>query len=165
MTATHKALKRVVRAGTEGVRVAVAESLTSGSLCAQLGEGESASEWFAGGVVAYFTRTKEKLLGLPPGTDPCSSECATHLADRVRRMFDADVSVSTTGVGGPEPQDGHAPGTVYLGWATESGTGARLLQLEGDPESVLRQTVEQALELIAELAEEVQDTAKDRAAS
>ncbi len=165
MKRTHKALRRVVKAGSDGVRVAVAESLTSGSLCAQLGEGESASEWFAGGVVAYFTRTKEKLLGLPPGTDPCSSECATHLADRVRKMFDADVSVSTTGVGGPDPQDGHAPGTVYLGWATEAGTGAQLLTLKGDPESVLRQTVEHAIELIADLAEEAHDRTKERPAS
>lgn len=165
MNETRKALKRVVSAGSDGVRVAVAESLTSGSLCAKLGEGESASEWFAGGVVAYFTRTKEKLLGLPPGTDPCSSECATHLADRARRMFDADVAVSTTGVGGPDPQDGHAPGTVYLGWATAAGTGARLLRLEGDPEAVLRQTVEQALGLLADLAEQAQADGKDRAAS
>ena len=48
----------LARAAQRGYRVAVAESLTSGLLCSVVGKGDCASEWFAGGIVAYFTETK-----------------------------------------------------------------------------------------------------------
>lgn len=148
-------LERLSRAGRLGVRVAVAESLTSGQLCSEVGRGGDASAWFVGGVVAYHTRAKEEALGLAPGTDPCSAACAAQLAVGVRALLGADIAVSTTGVGGPEPEGGHAPGTVYLGWATEAGSGHRLLQLQGEPDSVLRDAVRAAVSLLAEVAERV----------
>src|SRR5690349_20430325 len=114
-------LSRTARA--EGLRIAVAESLTSGQVAHTVGAGEHAAEWFAGGIVAYLVDVKERVLGVPPGTDPCSATCAEQLAIGARELFDADVSVSTTGVGGPDPEDGHAPGTVFLGWATPTEFG------------------------------------------
>ncbi|WP_318387561.1 CinA family protein, partial [Microbacterium maritypicum] len=119
------------------LRVGVAESLTAGLLAHTIGSGDAASDWFAGGVVAYRTDVKERVLGLTPGTDPCSASCAEQLAAGARRLFDADIAVSTTGVGGPEPQGGHPAGTVYLGWATADDTGHRRLALVGDPEEGL----------------------------
>lgn len=143
-------LARVAR--VRGLRVAVAESLTSGMLAASVGSGERSSEWFAGGVVAYGTDVKERVLGLRPGTDPCSAECATQLARGTRDLLRADVVVATTGIGGPEPVDGHAPGTVYLGWVAPSGEGATRLQLAGDPPEVLQATSDAALDLLVRLA-------------
>lgn len=136
-----------------GLRVAVAESLTSGRLANTVGSGADASEWFAGGVVAYLTDVKERVLGLAPGTDPCSAACAEQLAIGARDLLDADVCVSTTGVGGPDPDGGHPPGTVYLGWATPDAVGHRRLALTGDPEEVLAATVEAAVRLLAFHAE------------
>ncbi|WP_136043172.1 MULTISPECIES: CinA family protein [unclassified Microbacterium] len=136
-----------------GLRVAVAESLTSGQLASTVGAGSEASEWFAGGVVAYLTDVKERVLGLVPGTDPCSAACAEQLATGARDLLDADLCVSTTGVGGPDPEGGHPPGTVYLGWATADAVGHRRLALTGDPEEVLAATVEAAVRLLAFHAE------------
>lgn len=136
------------------VTVAVAESLTCGLLSSAVGRGEDASGWFAGGVVAYFTRVKEDVLGVTPGTDPCSPECAEQLADGVRLLLGAQVAVSTTGVGGPEPEGGHDAGTVFLGWATPDATGHVRLALDGGPDEILEATVERALEVLADLAEE-----------
>ncbi|WP_372469045.1 CinA family protein [Microbacterium maritypicum] len=136
-----------------GLRVAVAESLTSGRLANTVGSGADASEWFAGGVVAYLTDVKERVLGLVPGTDPCSAACAEQLAIGARDLLDADLCVSTTGVGGPDPDGGHPPGTVYLGWATPDAVGHRRLALTGDPEEVLATTVEAAVRLLAFHAE------------
>ncbi|GAA5206734.1 CinA family protein [Microbacterium kyungheense] len=133
---------------SSGVRIAVAESLTSGMLASAVGSGPDAQEWFCGGIVAYRTEVKERLLGLPTGIDPCSDVCATQLAAGARELLSADIAVSTTGVGGPDPEDGHPPGTVYLGWATATDSGARLLTLSGDPEEVLTQTVDAALALL-----------------
>lgn len=134
-----------------GIRIAVAESLTCGMLASTIGEGSDAESWFAGGVVAYQMPVKEAVLGLPPGTDPCSAECAEQLARGVRALLGVDVAVSTTGVGGPDPEDGHLPGTVFLGWQTAEGTGHRELALSGPPEAVLEQTVDAALALLEEL--------------
>ncbi|MDF2507940.1 MAG: damage-inducible protein CinA [Microbacterium sp.] len=135
------------------LRVALAESLTSGQLASTVGAGADASEWFAGGIVAYLTDVKERVLGLTPGTDPCSAACAEQLATGARDLFEADLCVSTTGVGGPDPEGGHAPGTVYLGWATADAVGHRRLALTGEPEEVLAATVEAAVRLLAFHAE------------
>jgi nicotinamide-nucleotide amidase len=136
-----------------GIRIAVAESLTCGLLASELGKGHDAAEWFAGGVVAYRRDVKERVLGVHPGVDPCSEECAEQLAAGVRGLLDADVAVSATGVGGPDPEDGHRPGTVYLGWSAGVGVGHLLLQLEGDPEDVLAETVAQCVSVLEELLE------------
>ena len=136
-----------------GLSVAVAESLTSGILASEVGKGESAGDWFSGGVVAYRMPVKTHVLGVPEGVDPCSAGCATALATGVRALLQAGIAVATTGIGGPDAEDGHAPGTVYLGWATADDSGATHLQLDGEPEEVLSATVDHALQLLVRLAE------------
>jgi nicotinamide-nucleotide amidase len=135
-------------ARTRGLRVAVVESLTSGGLAQVIGAGEEASMWFAGAIVAYMTDVKHHLLKMAPGVDPCSAECAEQLAAGGRALFDADICVATTGVGGPDPEDGHEPGTVYLGWAADGGIGHVPLQIDGGPDVVLTATVTAASRLL-----------------
>lgn len=148
-------IERISRLARErGLRIAVAESLTSGLLATEVGKGEHASEWFAGGVVAYLPDIKVGVLGVPEGIDPCSSECAAALAVGVRALMHADVAVSTTGIGGPDDADGHHAGTVYLGWATRTSAGSVGRHLAGPPDDVLRSTAEEALELLATLIDE-----------
>ncbi|MFB8388197.1 CinA family protein [Microbacterium sp. NPDC055910] len=142
-------LSRLAR--DRGVTLAVAESLTSGKLAGTVGAGENASEWFAGGVVAYFTSVKESVLGVEPGVDPCSGACAEQLARGVQQLMDADIAVSTTGVGGPDIDGGHPPGTVHIGWATRDDVGSLALKLPGDPAAVLEATVDRAVEALTRL--------------
>jgi PncC family amidohydrolase len=135
-----------------GLTVAVAESLTAGLLASAIGEGPDAKEWFCGGVVAYQTAVKQQVLGLADGVDPCSAACATQLAVGVRDLLRADVVVSTTGVGGPDPEDGHPPGSVFIGWATAHDTGSRFIAMEGSPAEILDQTVDAAIAVLLETA-------------
>lgn len=135
-------------AQTRGLRVCVVESLTSGRLSSAVGAGAEASTWFAGGLIAYLTDVKENLLGLGPGIDPCSADCAVQIARGGLRLFEAEVCVSTTGVGGPGAEGGHPAGTVYLGWATAEGAGHRALNLLGDPEQVIDDATEAAVRLL-----------------
>lgn len=139
-------LSEVARA--RGLTVCVAESLTSGRLANTVGAGHDAADWFAGGVVAYRTEIKERVLGVVAGTDPCSASCAEQLALGALELFDADACVSTTGVGGPGPEVGHPPGTVYLGWATRQASGHRALALRGDPSAIIEQATEAATRLL-----------------
>jgi nicotinamide-nucleotide amidase len=114
-----------------GLTIAVAESLTSGLLASEVGKGENAGDWFSGGVVAYRMPVKVEVLGVPKALDPCSPECAQALAEGVRTLLRSDIAVATTGVGGPDPEDGHLPGTVYLGWASAQGAGAPASRVAG----------------------------------
>ncbi|WP_202876836.1 CinA family protein [Microbacterium sp. RG1] len=135
-----------------GIRVAAAESLTGGQVCTALGATPGASDWFAGGVVAYTIETKNLVLGVPEDIDPCSAECARTMAAGVRDALEVDAAVATTGVGGPDPQDGHAPGTVFIGWARGPHAGAREFSFEGDdPEQIVEATTHAALEMLAEV--------------
>jgi len=132
-------------------RVAVAESLTSGNIAAAVGAGTDASTWFAGAMVAYQQDVKERMLGVPAGTDPCSAACAEQLARGIRELLDSDVAVSATGVGGPDPEDGHPPGTVFLGWATSTAAGSRYLWLRGEPTEVVNRTTVECVRLLVEV--------------
>ncbi|MGN6301154.1 MAG: CinA family protein [Angustibacter sp.] len=104
------------------LRLATAESLTGGLVAGAVTSVPGASQVFVGGVVAYATELKHLLLGVDAGllerkgaVDP---DVAAQMADGVRRRLGADIGLATTGVAGPDPQDGHAPGTVFVGVAT-----------------------------------------------
>ncbi len=141
----------------DALRIAVVESLTAGGLAHAIGAGDDASSWFAGGIVAYMTDVKQHLLNVAAGVDPCSAECAEQLAAGGLELFGGDVCVATTGVGGPDPEDGHPPGTVYLGWAMHDQRGHEHLQLDGDQDAVLSATVEAGVRLLRERAEDFSD--------
>ncbi|HEV7757729.1 MAG TPA: competence/damage-inducible protein A [Acidimicrobiales bacterium] len=100
----------------QGLTLAVAESLTGGLVAARLVNVVGASTWFRGGVVSYASDVKHSLLDVPPG--PVVSEAAARaMATGVRSVLGADVGLAVTGVAGPDPQDGEAPGTVFMGVA------------------------------------------------
>jgi nicotinamide-nucleotide amidase len=123
-----------------GLTVAVAESLTGGLAASRIVAVPGSSEWFRGGVVAYDSQVKFDLLGVPEG--PVISETtAKAMADGVRRVLGADVGLATTGVAGPAEQEGHPPGTVWLGIAVGDDVEATLLQLPGDRERIRQLTV------------------------
>lgn len=130
---------------TAGTTVAVVESLTSGAVASALGRGRDAAQWFRGAVVAYETVTKEAVLDLEPGTDPCSPSCAEQLARNGRALLRTDVCVSITGVGGPDATDGHPAGEVHLGTATVDGTVTEQHQFSGPPEDVVAESTLAAL--------------------
>src|SRR5690349_16141013 len=113
-----------------GVQVAVAESLTGGLLGAALAEAPGASRWYAGGIVPYARHVKHSVLNVPPGP-VVSAEAAMAMAVAGARLMSAEYAVSLTGVGGPDPQDGLPPGTVYLGICTPYGARQRKLYLPG----------------------------------
>lgn len=139
-----------------GLRVCVAESLTSGRLASTVGAGEGAGGWFGGGIVAYQTAEKERILRVTPGLDPCSAEVAEQLASGALELFQADLCVATTGVGGPGPDErGNPEGTVYVGWASPLGVGHKKLALSGDPEDIMDAAVDAAVRMLALHAESI----------
>ncbi|MBS2938298.1 nicotinamide-nucleotide amidohydrolase family protein [Nocardioides sp. J2M5] len=147
----HLALDLLVGSGGT---VACAESLTGGLLAARLTDVPGASRALVGGVVSYATRVKVSLLDVPEDVvarhGVVSGECAAAMAQGVRRRLDATWGVSTTGVAGPDPQEGHPAGTVWVGVAGPDGLRTRLLALEGDRSGIREATCAAALDLLVE---------------
>ena len=144
----------VVRAArSTGATIAIAESLTGGAVCAALVSVPGASHVLVGGVVSYAVDAKHRLLGVPmdllDGVGPVSREVAVAMAEGARERLGADIAVSTTGVAGPEPHDGQEPGTVWVGVATATASGASLHRAEGDRSHVRAAAVDWALDALA----------------
>jgi nicotinamide-nucleotide amidase len=136
-----------------GETVAVAESLTGGRLAATLVDVPGVSAVFRGGLVVYATDLKSSLAGVPAELlaerGPVDPDVALALAAGVRERCGADWGLATTGVAGPEPQDGKPAGTVYIACAGPPGAVVRELDLSGDRTAIQRSTVDAALELLA----------------
>ncbi|MBX3194988.1 MAG: CinA family protein [Microbacteriaceae bacterium] len=142
---------------SRGLTLAVAESLTGGLLIAVLVSVPGASDVVRGGVVAYATDVKAAILGVDAGL--LEREGAIHpgvaeqMAAGVRSRLGASIGVATTGVAGPDPQDGHAPGEVWLGFATDRGSSSVGLSLGGDRDAIRRETVGEGLRRLLELVQ------------
>lgn len=143
-------VERIATAARDrGLTVATAESLTSGLIASRLGAGPEASEWFRGGVVAYQEPVKFDVLGVPEGP-VVTATCAEEMARGVARLLGADVAVAVTGVGGPDPEEGEPPGTVYVGLALRGRVASARVDLDGEPEEVLEGTADAALARLAD---------------
>lgn len=109
-----------------GLHLAVAESLTAGLVAASIADVPGASRVLQGGIVAYQTSLKHRLLGVDKtllaergAVDPqVAEEMALGVRERLSEgVISATIGVSTTGVAGPDWQDDEPPGTVFIGLA------------------------------------------------
>lgn len=137
MTAAREVAAGLLAALAErGWTVATAESLTGGQVAATLVDVPGASRSVRGGVVAYATDLKGSVLGVDAGLlaehGAVHPEVARQMAEGVRGLLGADLGLATTGVAGPDPQDGFSPGTVHVAVAAPAGTVVRSLELTGD---------------------------------
>jgi nicotinamide-nucleotide amidase len=101
-----------------GLTLATMESCTGGMLANTITNVPGSSGYFRGGLVAYATEMKIEW-----GVDAAaiaqhgviSAECAREMARAARERLGADIGIGITGVAGPDPQEGHPPGTVHIG--------------------------------------------------
>ncbi|CAL9579556.1 CinA family protein [Streptomyces albus] len=119
-----------------GQTLAVAESLTGGLVAAEITAVPGASRSFLGSVTAYATALKRDVLGVDGALleerGAVDAEVARQMARGVRTALGAHWGLSTTGVAGPQPQDGQPVGTVYVAVAGPDGeAAAELLRLDG----------------------------------
>jgi nicotinamide-nucleotide amidase len=139
-----------------GATVATAESLTGGLLAGLLTGVAGASAVFVGGVVSYATSVKQDVLDVPASvveTDGVvSAACAEAMASGVRELLGTTYAVSTTGVAGPETQEGKPVGTVHVGLAGPDGVRSVRLDLAGDRAGIREATCVAAMaELLSAL--------------
>lgn len=111
----------------QGETLATAESLTGGMVAAKLTSVPGASDVFKGGIVSYASEAKFALLGVPEGP-VVSVAAAEQMALGACEALAATCAIATTGVAGPDPLEGHPPGTVCL--ATAIGGKAESMKAE-----------------------------------
>lgn len=140
--------------GSRGATLAVAESLTGGRVLARLISVPGASTAVRGGVVAYATDLKHRLLGvdrqLLDREGAVHPEVAADMARGVRDALGATWGVATTGVAGPAPQDGRPPGTVHVAVAGPHTLVVRSPSLPGDRGAVREAAADAALGLLVD---------------
>ena len=141
--------------GARRLTVATAESLTGGLLCGALTDVPGASAVVRGAVVAYATDLKQSVLGV--GADVLArrggavqAEVAAQMAVGVCRVLGSSVGVATTGVAGPQPQDGQPVGTAFVAVAVDGRVEVRQLELDGSRAEIREATVLAALSLVVD---------------
>ena len=142
-----------VLAALKGKTLVTAESCTGGGIGAALTAIPGSSEVYKGGVISYTNWVKEQVLGVAPELlDRCgavSLPVAQAMASGVRKLLQADVAVSVTGLAGPGGDDyGNAVGTVYIGCETPEIAVAGEYHFTGDRDAVRKAAERAALELI-----------------
>lgn len=130
-----------------GQTVAVAESLTGGTLSSHLASTSAASEWYLGAVVAYTKKIKSSVLGVEPGP-VVTATCARQMAIGLAELTGADYALAVTGAGGPGPEEGHPAGTVFIALASPNGVHVEEHLFAGQPDEVVEATIAQALRVL-----------------
>ena len=137
----------------QGKTLVTAESLTGGGIGHALTSVSGSSAVYKGGIISYTNQVKNQILGVPAEMleqwGAVSQPVAQAMAEGARKLLQADVAVSVTGLAGPGGDEyGNPVGTVFIGFADEHRTVVKHCLFSGDREQVRNQTIEEALALI-----------------
>ena len=114
----------------QGKTIATAESCTGGRLAAAINAQSGASAYYMGSVVAYDNSIKEQVLDVRHDTllqhGAVSEQTVLQMAEGVRALMHTDYAIATSGIAGPTGGTIDKPvGTVWIAWATPTGTDAK----------------------------------------
>ena len=145
-----------VLAALKGKTLVTAESCTGGGIGAALTAVPGSSEVYKGGIISYTNWVKERILGVDPEVLECygavSRPVAGAMAFGVRKLLQADVAVSVTGLAGPGGDEyGNEVGKVFIGCSTCDNTVVREFCFIGDRDAVRQLAIEAALMLVLEM--------------
>jgi PncC family amidohydrolase len=157
MDASHE-MRISIILNKKRLTLATAESCTGGLVASRITDVSGSSAYFLGGIVAYSYEAKASLLGVSWDTlntkGAVSRETVIEMAQGARRVFNADIAVSVSGIAGPGGGTPDKPvGTVWVGLATPSGEEARHFVWDGDRIRNKQLSSEAALQFILDYLE------------
>ena len=142
-----------------GASVSTAESCTGGLVAARITSVSGASEAFKYGAVTYCNEAKNKILGVKKETldsfGAVSAETAAEMAAGVRKIMNAEIGVSVTGLSGPNGGEGKPVGLVYVAVNSDNYSEVTENHFSGDRISVRNQAADKALELALRAAKKL----------
>lgn len=136
-----------------GKTISIAESCTGGQIAKAITANAGASKYFKGSIVSYATESKVNILRVS-GQDIAnksvvSREVAEAMAVNVRKLFNSDYGISTTGNAGPTKGDSDAEvGTVWIAIASEEGVKAEVYNFGNHRDKVIMKATNKSFEML-----------------
>jgi PncC family amidohydrolase len=136
-----------------GKTVATAESCTAGMLSSLLTQLPNSSRYFILGITTYSNQAKQAILKIPPSVicknGAVSKETALLMAQRVRKLAQADFGISITGIAGPTGGTPQKPvGTVFIALSSKNKSICKKFIFKGNRNSIREQASRKALQLL-----------------
>jgi len=136
-----------------GSTLATAESCTGGYIAHLITSIPGSSGYFKGSVVAYSNEVKENELDVNPESllkfGAVSEPVVREMATNIRRRFNVDFAIATSGIAGPAGGTAEKPvGTVWIAIATPTKVIAGKYLFGENRERNIRRTALQALNLL-----------------
>ncbi|MDO4913286.1 MAG: CinA family protein [Bifidobacteriaceae bacterium] len=144
------------------LKIAAAESLTSGLLADSFVRIAGASQVFLGSAVTYDIRAKHSILHvsqiLLDENGAVHPEVAQQMAEHTAQLYNQTeydnriIGLATTGVAGPGADGDKPAGLVYVAVSLpaciQKSSIVKKLQLQGDREQIRMQTVYELLQIL-----------------
>jgi nicotinamide-nucleotide amidase len=135
----------------KGVRMATVESCTGGGIAKLMTDLAGSSAVFECGFVTYSNESKQQMVGVSSQAlekfGAVSEQVASEMASGALRKANAGITVSVTGIAGPDGGTDYKPvGTVCFGWAYDGSTITEIKQFSGDRQAIRNQTIIYALQ-------------------
>lgn len=142
------------------LKIATAESCTGGLVAARLVDIPGISSYFEEGYITYSDYAKHKLLGVPEELietyGVVSEETALAMAKGVCQVANADCSITTTGVAGPDGGTEDTPvGCVCFGCVIREQEFTKRIIFSGNRQEIRQQATEFAVSFLTEKLREV----------
>lgn len=119
----------------QGKTVAIAEVASGGLVSARLTQTDGYHQVLAGALVATSPSVRQDMLNIEASL--CgTADAASAMAENVRKLFAADIGLSTTGIFDVDPDAAATVGETYLGIATAAGVNVAEVKLPGDRKRV-----------------------------
>lgn len=117
--------------------IAAAESCTGGYFSHLITSVPGSSDYYKGSIVPYSYDIKSDMLDVSPAVlkefGAVSEETIKEMAANVRKKFNSDIGVASSGVAGPGGGTPEKPvGTVWIAYADKDRTVTRMLKLSKD---------------------------------
>lgn len=133
--------------------LATAESCTGGYLAHLITSIPGSSVYYKGSIISYANEIKIKELMVNPEilkTEGAVSEaCVLQMASNLRKKFNTDFAIATSGIAGPDGGTALKPvGTVWIAISSAQKTFARKFNMGDNRERTIERTGLTALDLL-----------------
>ncbi len=134
------------------LKLSIAESCTGGFISNAITNLPGSSRFFGMSVISYSKESKVSVLGISHHKlkkyGVISEETAVAMAKSVKKIADADVSLSVTGITGPETMEDREVGLVYMAVEFRDLAESKGMKFSGNREEIKRQASLEALKFL-----------------
>jgi len=136
--------------------ISIAESCTGGYIQHLITSISGSSEYYKGGIIAYSNEIKTKLLNVDNeilnSKGAVSEEVVKEMAYNVKKIFNTDYSIATSGIAGPTGGTDEKPvGTTWIAVSGKKITKTKMFKFGDDRINNIRRASIAALEMLIKL--------------